>query len=119
MPENPQLKRLSGLHLGLGALIFVTFPVLLVLSLYLLPDGAWAGPVWLAGLLALILLAVAFMASSRALDVRSHRRFSLACGVVALPLFPIGTAIGVYTLRVLTRPDVVAAYAQGRVYRQS
>lgn len=118
MPENSQLKRLSGLHLGLGVLVFVTFPLLFVLSLYVVPAGEWGGPVWLVGLLGLLALAVLFMASSRALDARSHRRFSSACGLVALLLVPVGTAIGIYTIWVLTRPDIVAAYAQGRSHWQ-
>jgi drug/metabolite transporter (DMT)-like permease len=116
MPDDQQLKRLSNLHMGLGVLMFVSFPLLFALSLAVLPAGEWGAPVWLGGLLLLVLVAVALMASSRALEVRSQRRFSLVCGAVALLLFPIGTVVGVYTLRVLTRPDIVAAYTQGRVY---
>lgn len=118
MPDNVPLKRLSSLHLGLGVLIFVSFPLLFVLSLAIVPSGEGWAPVWLGGLLGLVVLAAVFMASSRALDVRSHRRFSLACGLLAVLLVPVGTAIGVYTLAVLTRPDVVAAYAQGRSHWQ-
>jgi len=116
MEDNRPLKRLASMHLGLGVLIFVSFPLLFILSLAVVPSGEGWAPVWLAGLLVLVVLAAVFMASSRALDVRSHRRFSLACGLVALLLVPVGTAIGVYTLVVLTRPDIVAGYARGRLH---
>jgi NhaP-type Na+/H+ or K+/H+ antiporter len=115
-PESSKLKRLSGLHLGLGVLVFVAFPLLFVLSLYVLPAGPWGGPLWLLALVALFALAVALMASSRALDVRGYRTYSLVCGVLALLLFPIGTAVGIYTLWVLTRPEIATAYRQGRLH---
>ena len=115
-PASVELKRLSGLHLGLGVLVFVAFPLLFVLSLYVLPGGPWGGPLWLLALLALFALAVALMASSRALDVRGYRTYSVVCGALALLLFPIGTAVGIYTLWVLTRPETAAAYRQGRLH---
>jgi hypothetical protein len=118
MEDNRSLKQLANLHLGLGVLVFVSFPLLFVLSLAVMPSGEGWAPVWLAWLLVLVALAAVFMASSRALDVRSHRRFSLACGLLALLLVPVGTAIGVYTLVVLTRADIVADYARGRLHWQ-
>ena len=114
-PELAALKWLSGLHMGLGALIFVAFPLVFLLSFYVLPGGPWGGPLSLLGFMALFALAVALMASSRAIDVRRQRTFSLICSILALVLFPVGTAIGIYSLIVLTRGETVSAYAQGGI----
>jgi hypothetical protein len=113
-PELAGLKWLSILHMGLGALIFVAFPLVFLLSFYVLPNGPWGGPISLLGFMALFALAVALMASSRVIDARRRRTFSLICSALALVLFPVGTTIAVYSLIVLTRGDTVAAYAQAR-----
>jgi hypothetical protein len=115
MPDNASLKRLSGLHLGLGILTFAVLPPLFLLLLPLLPGGPWGGPLTLLGFLTLLALAVALMASSRAIDVRRLRPFSLACSGLMLLLFPVGSAIGIYSLRVLTRRETIAEYARGRM----
>ncbi len=116
MPDNAELKRLSGLHLGLGILTFAGFPVVFMLSLRFLPGGPWGGTLSLLGFLGLLALAVALMASSRAIDMRTWRLFSLACGVLSLLLFPVGTAVGIYSLLVLTRSESIAEYARGRAH---
>ncbi len=110
-----KLKWLSGLHLGLGVLIFVALPLVVLLSLYVLPARPWGGPVTLLAFVALAAFGVALMASSLAIDRRRRRTFSLVCGILALWLIPVGAAIGIYTLFMLTRAETVAAYAQRRV----
>ncbi|MCS7260201.1 MAG: hypothetical protein NZ765_05405 [Anaerolineae bacterium] len=116
MPEDTQLQKLSLLHFALGALMFATFPLVFLLSLYISPHGVWGGTLTLLGFFALLVLAVALMASSRAIDMRKWRIFSLICGILALPLLPAGTAIGIYTLLVLMRQEAIASYAQGKRY---
>lgn len=116
MSEDAQLQKLSLLHFALGALMFAAFPLVFLLSLYISPDGAWGGILTLSGFLSLLVLAVLLMASSRAIDMRRWRIFSLICGILALPLLPVGTAVGIYTLIVLTRQEAVASYAQGKHY---
>ncbi len=41
---------------------------------------------------------------------KTNRIFSLVMGVIALPSFPLGTALGVFTIVVLTRPSVIEMY---------
>jgi hypothetical protein len=117
--EDAQLQKLSLLHFALGALMFAAFPLIFLFSLYVSPDGTWAGTLTLLGFLLLLVLAVALMASSRAIDMRRWRVFSLICGILALPLLPAGTAIGIYTLIMLMRPEAIAAYAQSHHYWRS
>lgn len=119
MSENAPLQRLSLLHFALGALIFAAFPLLFLFSWYIAPQGVWGGTLTLVGFFALLVLAVALMASSRAIDMRKWRLFSLICGVLALPFLPVGTAIGIYTLIVLTRHEAAAFYVQDRSYWRS
>lgn len=118
MRKDAQLRALSTLHFALGALTFAAFPLVFLLSLYISPDEPWGGTLTLLGFLCLLILAVALMASSRAIDMRRWRIFSLICGILALPLLPMGTAIGIYTLIVLVRHEVVASYAQGEHYQR-
>jgi|GEM_PF-3093042 hypothetical protein len=114
MCEEMQLRKLSILHFGLGALMFASFPLIFLFSMYVSPDEPWGGTLTLLGFLFVLILAVALMGSSRAIDAHKWRLFSLVCGVLALPFLPLGTAIGVYTLITLMRHDVVASYAQGK-----
>ncbi len=116
MSEDAPLQRLSLFHFALGALMFAAFPLVFLFSLYISPEGTWGGTLTLSGFLSLLILAVALMASSRAIETRRWRIFSLICGTLALPLLPVGTAVGIYTLIVLTRHETVAAYAQGKHY---
>ncbi|PWH12720.1 MAG: hypothetical protein DDG58_15070 [Ardenticatenia bacterium] len=114
--NDAQLQKLSLLHFALGALMFAAFPLIFLLALYVSPDGNWGGTLTLLGFLLLLVLAVALMASSRAIDMRRWRVFSLICGILALPLLPAGTAIGIYTLIILMRHEAIASYAQRRHY---
>ncbi len=41
---------------------------------------------------------------------KTHRIFSLVMGIIALPSFPLGTALGVFTIVVLTRDSVIEMY---------
>jgi len=41
---------------------------------------------------------------------KTHRIFTIVMGVLALPSFPLGTALGVFTIVVLTRPAVIDMY---------
>ncbi len=116
MSEDVHLTRISTLHFILGVLNFAAFPLIFLLSLYISPDELWGGTVTLAGFLFLFVLSVALMASSRAVETRKWRVFSLICGALALLLFPVGTIIGIYTLVVLMRREVGAIYAQGGRY---
>lgn len=116
MSESAQLQKLSLLHFALGALLFAAFPLIFLFSLYISPDGMWGGTLTLLSFLCLLVLAVALMASSRAIDMRRWRLFSLICGMLTLPLLPVGTAIGIYTLIVLMRHEAVASYAQSHHY---
>jgi hypothetical protein len=100
----------------LGVLMFASFPLIFLLSLYVSPDEPWGGTITLLGFLFVLILAVALMASSRAVETRKWRLFSLICGILALPFLPVGTAIGIYTLVILLRHEVVASYAQDKHY---
>ncbi len=41
---------------------------------------------------------------------KTNRIFSLVMGIIALPSFPLGTALGVFTIIVLTRDSVIEMY---------
>jgi len=41
---------------------------------------------------------------------KTHRTFTMVVGAITLPSFPLGTALGVFTIIVLTRPSVVEMY---------
>jgi hypothetical protein len=114
MPQNLELTHLSRWHFGLGMLIFLAFPLLFGLSQYFLPGGALGSLFFFIGFLLLFIFCVLLMASSVAINARKVRIFSLVCGVLSLPFFPIGTGVGIYTLLLLTRSEVVAEYASGR-----
>lgn len=45
---------------------------------------------------------------------RTHRMLTMIMGIVALPSFPIGTALGVFTLVVLSRPGVIEMYKKSQ-----
>jgi hypothetical protein len=49
--EDAQLQKLSLLHFALGALMFAAFPLIFLFSLYVSPDGTWAGTLTLLGFL--------------------------------------------------------------------
>jgi len=68
------------------------------------------------GLLFLLLLAVGVLqiVSGFKLRKRTHRILSMVMGIVVLPSFPIGTALGVFTIIVLSRPSVIEMYRKAQ-----
>lgn len=64
------------------------------------------------GILAVLLLAIGILqiVSGFKLRKRTHRMLSMVMGVIALPSFPLGTALGVFTIIVLSRPGVKEIY---------
>ncbi len=64
------------------------------------------------GILAIIFLTVGILliVSGFKLRKRVNRMFSLVVGVLTLPSFPFGTALGVFSIIVLSRPGVKEIY---------
>ena len=64
------------------------------------------------GVLAFMLLLIGILqiVSGFKLRKRTHRMLSLVMGILALPSFPIGTALGVFTIIVLSRQSVKDLY---------
>jgi len=64
------------------------------------------------GVLAIIGLVIGILqiVSGFKLRKRTHRMLSLVMGILALPSFPIGTALGVFTIIVLSRQSVKDLY---------
>jgi hypothetical protein len=128
--EDPVLRRLrllSALHLvlaGLGA-ILALFPLFHVAIGIGFLTGAFSSgaPVatsplvgWLfvafgaASVVAVLVYAMALGMAANYLALPSRREFCLVVAGISCALFPVGTALGVFTLVTLGREDVKAAF---------
>ena len=127
--DRADLSLLGTLHYALGAMIglFACIPLVHVglgLAMMLSPQSFSSGgkeppPFWFGGLFFAIGLAVMVMGWAfaalllRAGFLLKRARSHTFCMVIAffeLPNVPIGTALGAWTLSVLTRPSVKALF---------
>jgi hypothetical protein len=137
-PEDPVLRRLrllSVLHLvlaGLGA-ILALFPLFHVaIGIGFLTGAFSAGaPVdtsplagWLfvvfgaASVVAVLVYSMALAVAANYLALPSRRDFCLVVAGITCALFPVGTALGVFTLVTLGREDVQAAFREREARRR-
>jgi hypothetical protein len=136
--EDPVLRRLqllSVLHLvlaGLGA-ILALFPLFHVaIGIGFLTGAFSAGaPVatsplagWLfvafgaASVVAVLVYSLALAVAANHLALPTRREFCLVVAGISCALFPIGTALGVFTLLTLGREDVKAAFREREARRR-
>lgn len=126
--DQNELNLLSILHFvmaGLAALVGSIPVVHLLLGFRMLTDPSFLGgggppppfnPGWLfviVGALAILLgWSWAFVLVFSGLSLRSQRRYWLSFVVACITClnFPLGTALGVFTLLVLSRPSVKQMY---------
>lgn len=116
-----QLRTLSVLHHVLGALSLAgSLPLLVLLVFGIVNEAAddFADPggvstIAVVGALVLAALAGGALCIRAGFDLARRRRHGLCVAVAALAClnFPLGTALGVYALVVLSRPDVHAAFS--------
>ncbi|MEN4902551.1 hypothetical protein [Luteimonas sp. TWI1437] len=116
-----QLRTLSVLHHVLGALSLAGSLPLVVLLVFGIAneaaddfaDPAGIGMIAVVGALVVAALAGGALCIRGGLDLARRRRHGLCVAVAALVCLniPLGTALGVYALLVLSRPDVRAAFA--------
>ena len=68
------------------------------------------------GVFAIIFLAIGILqiVSGFKLRKRTHRMLSMVMGILALPGFPLGTALGVFTIIVLSRQGVKEIYQKAQ-----
>ena len=102
--QQSRVRLLASVHLGLGGIALATGA--LIGSGLLLASAA--GPHWLAGLGALVGMALAvtgFPALAFGFCARRGRRWApalgIALGILLLPFAPLGTLLGLWTLAVL------------------
>ncbi len=64
------------------------------------------------GVLGVVILVIGILqiVSGFKLRKRTHRMLSMVMGIISLPSFPLGTALGVFTIIVLSRPGVKEIY---------
>lgn len=129
--DEEHLKLLSIFHYvaaGLGALfsclplIHVGFGLLLLLKPEALADSKSGPPPAAVGVLFFALgaflvllgwgMAFCTFLSGRFLARKKHRMFSIVIGALQCLAFPLGTALGVFTLVVLSRSSVQELYAR-------
>ncbi|NLP06555.1 YIP1 family protein [Candidatus Fermentibacteria bacterium] len=123
--ENENLRLLAVFHYVLGGLtaLFSLFPALyLLLGVLMLADpmdfsgkGSPPPPEFagifltaLGGILALAVLVVAFglILAGRFIDGRRHHTFCMVVAGLSCMIFPLGTALGVFSLILLMKPEV-------------
>ncbi|UNK43299.1 hypothetical protein MNO14_04195 [Luteimonas sp. S4-F44] len=116
-----QLRTLSVLHHVLGALSLagsLPFVVLLVFGIAHEAADDFADPAGI-GMMAVVGSLVVFTLGGGALCIRAgidlarrrHHGLCVAVAALACLNIPLGTALGIYALSVLARPDVRAAFA--------
>jgi hypothetical protein len=130
MNQDAEHLRLLGIFhfvcAGLAAL-FACIPIIhLILGLVMVfgpetfgktgnPPPAFLGWFFIAMALGVIFLGWLFAAllawAGRCLQQRKHYTFCLVMGGIACLFAPVGTALGVFTLIVLSRPTVKALFA--------
>jgi hypothetical protein len=124
--DSEHLRMLSIFHYvlaGLNALMSCLFILYLVIGIALVIAGAHAdegappaiiGGIFIVmGLFALAIgLAVAALLfyAGRFLAQRRHHTYCFVIAILSLLSFPLGTALGVFTLVVLSRPSVKALF---------
>jgi hypothetical protein len=125
--EADQLKLLSTLHYVYGAFVGLVaagiglvglLPALLVSAA---PQKAGDPPPFLVGGILLVIfgfIAALFLAKAvlnvlagRALADRRNYTLVLVAACLSIPNFPIGTALGVFTLMLITKPAVKASFS--------
>lgn len=124
--ENENLRLLSVFHYVMGgiAALFALIPMIYVLFGVLVltvPEGFGGGKggepppeflgifmTALGGVFALAVLAVAagLVLAGRFIDRRRHHTFCMIVAGVSCLFFPLGTALGVFSLILLTKPEV-------------
>ncbi|KLI97532.1 hypothetical protein [Luteimonas sp. FCS-9] len=118
---DAQLRTLSILYHVLGALSLAGSLPLVALLVFGVgneaaddfADPAGMGMIAMVGVLVLAALAGGALCIRAGLDLARRRRHGLCVAVAGLACLniPLGTALGVYALNVLSRPDVRAAFA--------
>ena len=99
---------LYGIAGGLALLAGLFYVVVGVLAVFGVIAGSYFDGIIIAGGGILLLGGALWCAVWRLLRKRRGRVFCLVNGVLVLPLFiPIGTALGIYTLILLTRREVM------------
>jgi hypothetical protein len=95
----------------LGILYGIAGGLALLAGLFYVVGGVLSGGYFAGSIIAiggiLLLGGALWCAVWRLLRKRRGRVFCLVNGVLVLPLFPIGTALGIYTLILLTRREVM------------
>lgn len=123
--ENENLRLLAVFHYVLGgiAALFALFPLLYVLLGVLMladpmdfsgkggsppPEFAGIFMTALGGVLVLAVLSVSagLIAAGRFIDRRRHHTFCMVVAGVSCIFFPLGTALGVFSLILLMKPEV-------------
>lgn len=66
--------------------------------------------IFIVAILLVIAVGVLQIMAGFKLRKKTHRIFTMVMGVLALPSFPLGTALGVFTLIVLNKPAVIDMY---------
>lgn len=122
--EHLRLLRIGFLVWGGISVLFALFPLIHVTIGTALLAGALGGQgegepalvgllfVAVGGMLSLMfgLIAAAELYAARCLRERRRRTFCLIAAGVACLGFPVGTALGIFTIIVLTRPTVVMLF---------
>jgi hypothetical protein len=131
-PDDPvfqRLRLLSTLHLvfaGLGA-ILALFPLFHVAIGIGFVTGAFSAATpaatspfigWLfvalgaAAVVAVLVYSIALGIAANYLGQASHRDFCMVVAGVTCAIFPVGTALGVFTIVTLAREDVQRAFGR-------
>ncbi|MDP0495747.1 MAG: hypothetical protein Q7Q73_06015 [Verrucomicrobiota bacterium JB024] len=127
--DDSHLNMLATAHkvIGIVGMVFACVPLIhvtigiLVLTGALNHSGHAQAPA-LAGLMFVLIggliflvgqaLAVCTLRSGRFLRERRNYTFSFVIGCILCTVFPIGTALGIFTLIVLSRPSVKQLYGR-------
>ncbi|MCW1885872.1 hypothetical protein OKA04_14125 [Luteolibacter flavescens] len=133
-PPHPQaiqdaehLKLLVIFHYVVGGMtaLFGSFPIIHVVMGFMMVDGRAFGPPgsgpppefgWffiVVGCCFILLawtLAILMIYSGRCLSARRKRTFCFVIGCISCAGFPLGTALGIFTIIVLQRPSVRALF---------
>ena len=128
MQDAEHLKLLSVFHYVLAGLTSLAgfFPLIHVAMGAMMLSGAFSGGpsagappeafgwlfVAIGGLFSLLLwtFAVTLFVAARALAARRNRIFCVVIAAISCAGFPLGTALGVFTILVLLRPTVRALF---------
>ena len=100
------LKTLAIIHYVLGGLGAFGATMSLIATVV---DPESRGPITV-----MLVYSLAMIFSGFCLTTRRFRHFSVILLVPLWLMFPIGTILGIYTLRILGRPSIIALYHAGK-----